>query len=59
MTVIESASKVLSKGERLKGGHLSAARSAVKLLTLTLDSQVCCNWKYMDSVVLYILWTIC
>ena len=39
MTVVESASKVLSKGERLKGGHLSAAKSAVKLLALTLEMQ--------------------
>lgn len=39
MTVVESASKVLTKGERLKGGHLAAAQSAVKLQALTLEMQ--------------------
>ena len=39
MVVVESASKVLTKGERLTGGHLKAAQSAVKLLTLTLETQ--------------------
>ena len=39
MTVIESASQVLSKAERLKDGHLAATQSAVKLLALTLEMQ--------------------
>lgn len=39
MSVIESASKVLGKAERLTGGQLAATQSAVKLLALTLDMQ--------------------
>ena len=39
MKVVESASKVLTRAERLTKGHLRAAQSAVKLLSFTLDLQ--------------------